>query len=229
MSLTLHQHPDKTTLDQALVAFVSEQLQTAIDQRDKASLVVSGGSTPTDFFQQLSQQPLNWSKVIITLADERCVPATDDRSNAKMVQDLLLQNQARAARFIPMFVTDESIEDCRQRLQRVFANNPFDVVILGMGGDGHTASIFPEAAERDQALDLANDSLVLTTDPVTVTPDRITFTRKALLNSRQLLLHFTGDSKWQIFEQAQAKPQGQFPISYFIHQDNLPLQVFFSP
>ena len=218
----------KIALDLKLTEYVTTQLEQAIKEKGRASLVVSGGSTPVNFFQTLSQQPLSWDKITVTLADERCVPITADNSNAKLVKDNLLINQAQNATFVSLFEDNETIEACEARLKQSLFDEPFDIVILGMGGDGHTASIFPEATNRDDALDLNIGNFILKTDPVTVDPLRITLTRKALLNSRHLLLHFTGDSKWKIFEKAKTKEQTTFPISYFIQQKLSPMTVFYT-
>ncbi|MBX2810073.1 MAG: 6-phosphogluconolactonase [Cellvibrionaceae bacterium] len=228
MNIDIKQAASKTELDNQLVAFVSDQLQRALSARNSASLIVSGGSTPKGFFQALAQVDLDWSNVFVSLADERCVAPTDKLSNAKLVAENLLTHKAQAATFVPLFVETETLAECEQRLQQHFFTRPFDVVILGMGGDGHTASIFPKARERDQALDINTHSYVLKTDPVTVAPERITQTRKALLNTKNLLLHITGEDKWQVFTQARSAQVSEFPISDFIHQNQVPLKVFFT-
>ncbi|MBX2808968.1 MAG: 6-phosphogluconolactonase [Cellvibrionaceae bacterium] len=228
MTIDMTQAVSKAALDEQLVAFVSEQLQLALAARDCARLIVSGGSTPKGFFQALARVDVDWSKVVVSLADERCVPPTDALSNAQLVAQNLLTHKAQAANFVPLFVEQETLAACEQRLQQQLFRQQFDVVILGMGGDGHTASIFPEARERDQALDLNTDKVILKTDPVTVGPERLTQTRKVLLNTKNLILHITGDDKWQVFSDARTALNPRFPISYFIHQTQVPLKVFFT-
>ena len=219
----------KAELDNQLVDFIANALKKGIAERGTASLVVSGGSTPKPMFQALSQADLDWSAVTVTLVDERCVPETDDQSNAKLVRENLMQNKASAAHYEPTFVVGEGLAACQARFKAHHVlSQTYDVVILGMGGDAHTASIFPEAAERDTALDLANDDFMVETDPVTVTPMRYTQTRKKLLDTRNLLLHIVGESKWDVFSKAQQSQTPAMPISYFIHQDQIPLSVFFA-
>lgn len=229
MSISVNSAPTKAELDDKLVEFVFTTLSEAIDARGVASLVVSGGSTPKAFFAALSQKSLDWSKVTITLADERCVPDTDDVSNAKLVAENLLQNAAAEANFEPTFIVGEGLEACRERFKsHAVLSQTFDVVILGMGGDAHTASIFPEATARDVALDLDNQDYMVEVDPVTVTPLRYTLTRRKLLDTRNLLLHITGASKWEVFEAAKVEKNPAMPISYFVFQDQVPLSVFFA-
>jgi len=229
MSINLISTESKSELDQKLVDFITAALKKGIVERGSASLVVSGGSTPKAMFQALSATDLDWSKVVVTLVDERCVPDTDDQSNAKLVSENLLQNAAAAAHYEPTFVVDEGLAACQARFKtHAVLSQTYDIVILGMGGDAHTASIFPEAAERDVALDLGNDDFMVETNPVTVTPMRYTQTRKKLLDTRNLLLHIVGEGKWDVFSEAQKAQVPEMPISYFIHQEHAPLSVFFA-
>lgn len=229
MSIQLTATDTKVELDQKLVQFITDNLKKGIAERGSASLVVSGGSTPKAMFHALSQVELDWSAVTVTLVDERCVPETDDQSNAKLVRENLLQNAAAAANYEPTFIEGEGLSACQARFKaHDVLSQTYDVVILGMGGDAHTASIFPEAAERDVALDLANDDFMVETDPVTVTPMRYTQTRKKLLDTRNLLLHIVGEGKWDVFSKAQKAQTPTMPISYFVHQDHIPLSVFFA-
>jgi len=229
MSLQLTTTETKQELDQKLVAFIAAALEKGISERGFASLLVSGGSTPKPMFQALSKVEINWSAVVVTLVDERCVPESDDQSNARLVRENLLQNAAAAAQYEPTFVVGEGIEACRSRFKaHPVLSQTYDVVILGMGGDAHTASIFPEAAERDAALDLANNDFMIETDPVTVTPMRYTLTRSKLLDTRNLLLHIVGEGKMDVFKKAQIAQNPEMPISYFVHQDRIPLSVFFA-
>ncbi|WP_317929144.1 6-phosphogluconolactonase [Halioxenophilus sp. WMMB6] len=229
MTLTIHDYETVNELDLQLTEYVVQVLKTALAERETASLVLSGGSTPKAFLHNLSEQDLDWGSVYITLADERCVLDVHPDSNAKMVKEQLLQNLASEANFVPLYIQGESALNCQQRFinHRVLSDT-YDLVILGMGGDGHTASIFPEAIERDQALNINTQSNVLLTNPVTVKPLRLTQTRKRLLNTRSLALHFVGEQKRAVFDRAVESINPNLPISYFIHQDLVPLSVFYS-
>ena len=138
--------PTRGALADRLAARVKAALEEAIAARGRAILAVSGGSTPVRFFQALSKLELAWEQVTVILVDERMVPASHERSNAKLVRENLLQNHAANAFFVPMFqgAFDEGdaahqIETVMKRAQLV----PADMLILGMGNDGHTASFFP--------------------------------------------------------------------------------------
>ena len=128
--------------------------------------MVSGGSTPKPLFEALRKTDLDWSKVTVTLADERWVPESDGDSNAAFVKNTLLQEKASAANFISLFVDgatpEEGVSQVHTRLQAIA--QPFTVLVLGMGGDGHTASLFPDAPGTAEAM-VETDSLVSIVKP----------------------------------------------------------------
>jgi len=149
------ENPDQLAL--ALANSVASNLRSAIKKRSIASLVVSGGSTPKLFFQTLAQMDdLDWSKIVVSLVDERWVDMSSERSNAALVKKYLLQGPAEQALFVPLYLSEKTPD-----AQIVTAINaslkkqvpaPFDALILGMGGDGHTASFFPDAKNLQTAL-----------------------------------------------------------------------------
>lgn len=219
---------DPAKLAGALAAKAAAVLSTAIGKNGQACLVVSGGSTPKPFFQQLSKIQLDWSKVTITLADERCVEPGSEQSNAKLVKSLLLRNAAAKAKFISLFDGESSPQQARDKLNKKLSPQPaYDLVILGMGNDGHTASIFPEAENRDLALDMENKSSAMLVDPVTVTPLRITQTASRLVDSELIIIHIAGDEKAGLLQQATKAPdEKKWPISFFLTQTHTPVEVF---
>ncbi len=209
--------------------FICEKINEAIKDKNQASLVLSGGSTPKFLFQFLSEQDIPWKKVTITLADERCIAASDSTNNGKMIRQSLLKGFATNAKFLSLYdettTESEAIENATSTLSNI--SLPYDVVILGMGDDGHTASIFPQANNVEEALDLSNEKICMLVDPVTTTPLRITQTRRQLLNTRHLILHFFSDTKRILLDELLNKNASYtFPISYFIHQDQTELSVY---
>ena len=145
-----------SALDIALSEKVSGMLRSAIETDGKASLVVSGGRTPVGFFHLLSQQILDWTQVTITLADERWVDADHPDSNEKLVCENLLINEARSAHYLSLKNSAPTAEEGESACHRAFADmGRFTVVILGMGDDGHTASLFPGAQALDGSLCLS--------------------------------------------------------------------------
>ena len=219
---------DAQKLAETLGDRIAKCLGDAINTNGYATLVVSGGSTPKPLFQYLSHVPLDWGKVTVTLADERCVPADSDQSNARLVHENLLQNNAAAAKFVYLHTDSVRLEQSViQANTQLSSLAKYDCVILGMGNDGHTASIFPEASNRDKALDIGNGDSAMLIDPVTVDPLRITQTARRLLDTEWMVLHITGDEKSQLLDQILSAPNPQkWPISFFLTQTETPFSVY---
>jgi 6-phosphogluconolactonase len=227
--MQLCQFADSAALNQDFADRLTLILTDAIVKRGAAYLVVSGGRTPQALFSKLSQTPLDWSKVTITLADDRFLPDTEADSNERLVKATLLQQQASAATFISLYAATARAEDAiPELLQRVKHLPTFDAVILGMGEDGHTASLFPCSAEVTAGL--AEDAPdLLAVNPTTAPYQRISFSKRRLLNSRALFLHLVGESKLTVLEQAQsARDELAMPIRAFIHHTAPELTVMFA-
>lgn len=216
-------------LEAQLAERIASQLQDAVDNRGRASLVVSGGSTPLKLFDLLSQKAISWGEVYITLADERWVDSHDKDSNERLVRAHLLQNRAASAKFCGlknMFSTPEAGCDMTIRALTHFPR-PFDVVILGMGTDGHTCSWFPCSAELDNALN--TQALCAAVNPTTAPHGRITLSKQAILNSRQIYLHLVGEAKLSVYHQALAHDDVlAMPIRAVLGQRKTPVDVFYS-
>ncbi|MFT6328635.1 MAG: 6-phosphogluconolactonase [Bermanella sp.] len=183
---------------------IADILKQAISEKGKASLVVSGGSTPVPLFKALSVRAIDWSKVTITLADERWVASTDAASNERLVRQNLLQDKAAAANFIPLKTGHNNAEDAVEQLTATFmkVGLPFDAVILGMGEDGHTASLFPCSAQIEAGLDVNLPAMLIATQPTTAPHQRISFTLRALVSSANVFLHLTGQKKRDVLHHA---------------------------
>jgi len=210
-----------------LAEAVAEALRADLAHHDHALLVVSGGSTPLPFFAALATAELPWERIQVTLADERWVAEDAADSNARLVREHLLQGPAAAARFVPLTSDDPTPEQGAATVaERVEALAwPASVVILGMGGDGHTASLFPDSRELE---------LALTTDATTVavrTPSqpqpRLTLSAERLHRARRHVLHITGGDKRAMLARALAGDDArELPIRAFLA---CPLATYWAP
>lgn len=231
MTLDRRSFADKPTLAKELAESVADRIRSAIATRGEASIAVSGGSTPGKFFQALGKtRDIDWSKVTVTLVDERWVPETSDRSNALLVNEKMLQGPAAIARFFPLYsggeVPDEAAVAKTNALM-VELPKPFAAVILGMGNDGHTASFFPGGDTLDQALTDKGPTLALEA-PGAGEP-RITFTLPRLLETDALYLHIEGDEKAAVLDKALADgPVAEMPVRAVL-RSGAPLTVYWCP
>ncbi len=226
-----HEFADQQALCQKLSQRICAAIQKAIAARGKASLVVSGGSTPVPLFAALSEISMEWDRVFITLADERWVEVSDIDSNEASVREHLLRNQAKDAHFHGLKNSHVSAVDGESECGEELASfpRPFDIVILGMGSDGHTASLFPEAARLSNALDMGSGRLCMVIIPVTAPHDRMTLTLPALLDSRQIYLHLSGQEKRDVYERAlESDSVEKMPIRAVLHQDKVPVDVYWA-
>lgn len=233
VNVITHTFTDNQALAAGLAERVAECLREGIAARGHALLAVSGGSTPRHFFERLSREALDWSKVQVTLVDERWVPESHERSNAAMVKGMLLQHAASAAHFVPLYTDAPTPEAglATVRARMAALELPFDAVVLGMGNDGHTASFFPGGDRLPEALDLNNPVRVLPMRAAGAGEPRITFTLSALLETRALFLHIEGDAKRQLLADAQAGigAAADFPVRAVLTQPRVPLAVFWCP
>ena len=206
---------DKPTLAKELAEAVADRIRAAIETRGVAAIAVSGGSTPGRFFQALGKtKDIDWSKVIVTLVDERWVDETNDRSNALLVNERMLQGPAASARFFPLYSGGDEPDAAHiAKTNSLLAQLPeqFAAVVLGMGSDGHTASFFPGGDTLDQALSDAGPTVSIRA-PGAGEP-RITFTLPRLLQADGLYLHIEGEEKAAVLDTALGEgPVADMPI-----------------
>ncbi len=227
-------HPflSREDLAQSLAKEVAAALRTAITSRGLATLVVSGGSTPKPFFAALQQEALDWSCVLVSVADERWVSADHDDSNEKLVRESLLNgSESCQARFISLYndaPTATSGEETAEQAIRSMVL-PFDVTILGMGPDGHTASLFPQHPRLEDALETTQRLCLGIENAPKPPPERMTLTKHALLQSRRLMLHITGEDKQDVLREAmQSEDASTLPIRAFLHQEDVPLEIYWA-
>lgn len=232
MEPQMHVFNNGPELAEKLAADVAERLKAAIEERGAASIAVSGGSTPKLFFQALSRHSLEWPQVSVTLVDERFVPADSDRSNHKLVADNLLQNEAKAAYFVPLYQSAASPEDAATLATVKTADicDPFDIVILGMGTDGHTASFFPGGDNLEEALDLDEPRLVLPMEAEGAGEERLTFNLSALHDASFLVLHIEGAAKKETLEKAQSDlDEDEMPIRSVLNRADSTVNIYWAP
>lgn len=226
MKALMNKFATSDELNNEFVKQISQKLTQAIEERGTASILVSGGNTPKPLFAQLSEADIDWKNVQIALVDDRWVDADHESSNENTVRNILLNNKAADAQFIGMKTEHTDAFDAVEQVNKNMAElvTPFDVVILGMGEDGHTASIFPCCAQLEQGLN--TDELILATEPTTAPFQRMTFSKSALLNSKQLYLHLVGENKEAVLNQVLAKnDQLLAPINAFLNQSDVPMTV----
>ena len=225
MSLQTHEFGSKDALNTEFATKITDILQNAIVQKGNASLIVSGGNTPKPLFAQLSTADIDWEKVTISLADDRWVDVTDDASNDKLVREHLLVNNASKATFISLkhdFANAaDAVEACEAAISDV--QMPFDVLILGMGEDGHTASLFPCSEQLQAGLDLNSGKKYIAVQPTTAPHQRMSLTLPALLASSNIFLHSTGESKKAVIAKALESTESEMPIKAVLERANVQL------
>ena len=217
-------------LNNSFARRITTLLSAGIEENGRASLIVSGGRTPAGLFEKLSHANLPWEKIDVSLADERWVASGDDASNEKMLRAKLLKNNAAVANFVGL-KTDhsdatEAVEQCTDNLAQM--HTPFEVLILGMGEDGHTASLFPCSAQIEQGLDMESGNAYIAVQPTTAANQRMSLTLPALLNSKKIFLHLTGQKKKDVLEQAFAgDDELAMPIRAVLN--NAPVELMWAP
>ncbi|MDA3947031.1 MAG: 6-phosphogluconolactonase [Helicobacteraceae bacterium] len=230
MSKFVHAFTSQSTLINELSRDIACNLQEGVRQNGRASLLVSGGSTPKPLFETLSQIDLPWEKVTVGLCDERWVDPSDEASNEHFVKEHLLQGKAAKATFVGMYskgVTAESAQQqCTQKLKELLW--PFDVTVLGMGTDGHTASLFPHNYNLEKAFEAKENMLCIAIEPEGVPYVRMSLTRSAILSSKHLYLHFEGPEKRAVYQKViKGDDIYEYPVRAVLQQEKTDIKVYF--
>jgi len=227
-------YADMDTLARQLAGGIAALLKCAIDARGIASLVVSGGRSPIKLFEQLHAQSLEWSRVCVALADERWVEPSAPDSNERLVREVLLKEKAAAARFLGLKNAAPSPDLGAVAAWETFARvpRPFDMTLLGMGDDGHTASLFPGSPNLPRALDPEAAAGCVGMWAPTPPQSRLSLNLSALLDSRRIAILIAGESKWRTYLAASGAGAGaaeEMPIRAVLRQRRTPVEVHWAP
>lgn len=230
-----HLFKESESLINELYKVFVKSIEEEINVQGKATLLLSGGSTPGPLYQQLSTATLDWNKVDIALVDERWVDSEHLASNERLLRENLLINRAKNANFTGMKNPHTSSvagsAECNKSYSEL--SSPYTLCLLGMGPDGHTASLFPKAKGLIEALHISQYCTAINARPSATTGDyveRMTMTPWSIMQSKKIILLFTGKEKWSVFTQAQysASPE-DLPLSIFLQQDKVDIDVYWAP
>jgi len=228
-----HRFDSIALLQEALYQWSLGTLQQALARSGQVSVLLSGGRTPLPFYARLAEAPLPWSRINMALCDERWISADMEDSNEHAIRHVFAGNPKALQQFIAMKTPDASarvaVDDCNQRYRQL--PWPPALTVLGMGLDGHTASLFPGATGIEYALREPTFCTAIEAIPSPVTgacSERMTLTLWALLQSRHSALLFTGDDKWRVYQEAREREDAQLPVSLLLHRTTA-LDVFWCP
>lgn len=206
------EYPDSDLMMMDLANVLAGELENSLLTHDHVSFAVPGGTTPGPVFDVLCGVDLDWSRVHVMLTDERWVPETSDRSNTRLLRERLLKERAAAATYIPLYADAETPEEKLPELaQALTPELPISVMLLGMGTDMHTASIFPGADQLDLALN-GDDRLVAMRAPGAPEP-RITLSAKVLKGALNRHLVIIGAEKRAALDMAQSLSPSEAPVA----------------
>lgn len=214
-------YANNPALADAAAAAVAAQLRSALRTHGRASLVGTGGRSPAPVYERLRTCDVDWSRVIVTLSDERCVAPDAEESNARLVREHLLAGEAAKAHFLPLWPMPDPAA-----LQALM---PFDAVLLGMGEDGHIASLIPGDPDLPRHLDGAGDALLVDVPAGLGSPPlpRVSLTLKALLSARAIFLLIAGGAKREVVERAMAGED--LPVRALLSAEQTPVRVLWTP
>ncbi|WP_210668683.1 6-phosphogluconolactonase [Pseudomonas protegens] len=227
-TVKVHDLADAKALAATLAQDVAERLRAAIAAKGQACVVLSGGRSPVPFLEQLASENLDWAKVTVSLADERWVPVEHADSNAGLLARHLLKGAAAKARFVGLYQQADNLDTAAGKAdQALLALPPIDVLVLGMGDDGHTASLFPGSPNLKAGLDLASGRRCLPLLAPSVPHQRLSMTRSLLASAAFTALSVQGSGKLATLRAALAgNDLTEMPIRAFLHD---PLDIYWCP
>jgi 6-phosphogluconolactonase len=233
---TWHIFSDRDELASEVSRFCADMISLAIQEHGEARLALSGGSTPEPIYKSLAQEDVDWARVRLALVDERWVPPEHEASNERLLRECFAKPLAAGARLVPMKTAaatpKQALADVEARYRPL---RPFDLVVLGMGADGHTASWFPRAEGLAEALDPPDDATVAAIraagSPVAgAYVERMTLTRPAVAEARRVVLLLTGADKRAAFERAVAAgPEADAPVRALLQRPDASVKAYWAP
>ncbi|HWA30990.1 MAG TPA: 6-phosphogluconolactonase [Rhizomicrobium sp.] len=221
-------------MHKALAQEIASRLTAAVTRSGQASMVVSGGTTPGPTFDTLARSDVPWQNVDVTMTDDRWIDAGSDRSNERLIRSRLLAANAAAARFVPLKTAHAHAHEAEDPVGNAVRamHRPFDVVVLGMGVDGHVASLIPGAKGLARAMDVSDPALVRAIEPANLADmgERMTLTLRALQDSHWIVLLIRGSAKLKAYEHALMDSDVlAMPARAILQQTNVPTSVYWSP
>ncbi len=213
MNYELQTYPDREALILNLASRLAGDLRAALARAERVAFAVPGGTTPGPVFDDLCSVDLDWDRVDVMLTDERWVPEDSERSNTRLLRDRLLVEKAAAARLLPMYLPCTTPEDRIEEIAKAIRPElPLSVVLLGMGADMHTASLFPGADRLEEAL--SRDAPILLPMRADGAPEpRVTLTAPVLNGALSKHILIMGPEKRAALENARGKPVSEAPIN----------------
>ena len=222
----------ETRADAAIAAGkrIINALHRRLETDDSATVVVTGGTSPAPVYSYMAHKELDWHRVHVLLSDERWVDPDHPDSNEKMLREALERSRAAYAQITPFFDAESSLEERCSELEKELEGlpQPYTSVLLGMGADGHIASMFPDVSNLEEALNLGSTRSFVPVDTASSPHRRLSMTLAALLRGDEILLLISGDEKRAILQQA-AEPESNLPVAHLLRQMRVPVDVFWAP
>jgi 6-phosphogluconolactonase len=204
-------YADRDALMASAADRIATALQAGIDERGRACAALSGGSTPEPCYRLLAERELDWSKITFALVDERFVPPTDAASNEGMLRRTLAPALKAGARLAPLYAPNASPEQAADNANEAYSKLVFEIALMGMGADAHTASWFPGAAEA--AIASSRAVVATTAAHAAGAAQRLTLTPAAIAKARDVILLITGEAKRAKLDWALTQPLANAPVA----------------
>ncbi len=223
------EYDDAAELADAVAGDIQFVIESAIDARGSAVIALAGGNTPLPAYEKLAKAKLDWKRVTIVPGDERIVPLGDTLSNVTALGKIFLPKGARVMPIVPKATEDYKAAGRSADALMQDLHWPLDLCLLGVGGDGHTASIFP-GPDYDEALNGPKERRALGVMPDPLPPEapvaRVTLSRQAIATARALMIAVTGDAKRKVIEDAIKQGAGSpYPIGRVLADVELPVDI----